>query len=160
MKNIVKNTSIYTLGNVLTKSINLFLLPLYSKYLSPGEYGIVGSMIAFQAIIAIFFSLSLETAITRFFWDYTSQEKRRRLIGSLTLIIISIASIIIVILFLANKYVAQIYSSIQFYPYYSYAILYTYLMVIPNIFKIYLRMSEKALNYVYFLFLRPCSFPH
>ncbi|MGA9408466.1 MAG: oligosaccharide flippase family protein [Bacteroidota bacterium] len=113
----------------------------------------VGSMIAFQAIIAIFFSLSLETAITRFFWDYTSQEKRRRLIGSLTLIIISIASIIIVILFLANKYVAQIYSSIQFYPYYSYAILYTYLMVIPNIFKIYLRMSEKALNYVVLSFL-------
>ena len=31
----------YTVGSVLTRGVAIFLLPIYTKYLSPAEYGII-----------------------------------------------------------------------------------------------------------------------
>ena len=50
---LIKNTIVYTIGNSLPMAVTFFLLPLYTKYLSPHEYGIVGSMEA----VKIFFTI-------------------------------------------------------------------------------------------------------
>lgn len=40
LRNTVKHTAIYSLGNLSTKIIGLILLPLYTSYLTTAEYGI------------------------------------------------------------------------------------------------------------------------
>ena len=44
MSSIIKNTTIYTIGNILPQAAGFFLLPIYTKYLTPADYGIVSSM--------------------------------------------------------------------------------------------------------------------
>ena len=39
IKSFLKEATIYSLSNFLNKAITIFLLPLYTHYLTPGEFG-------------------------------------------------------------------------------------------------------------------------
>ena len=38
---LVSHTSIYMLGDVLRYSVSLVMLPIYTRYLTPADYGVV-----------------------------------------------------------------------------------------------------------------------
>ena len=39
MPGLVKNISTYSLGSILNKSIQFLLLPVYTRWLAPADYG-------------------------------------------------------------------------------------------------------------------------
>jgi O-antigen/teichoic acid export membrane protein len=55
IKQFFKNSTIYIIGNILVKGISLFLVPIYTRYLSPGEYGIIDLF----SVIGSFISLTI-----------------------------------------------------------------------------------------------------
>lgn len=145
MPNFAKNTFIYTLGNIIPQVANFILLPLYSKYLSPDQYGIVTSMQVVSAILAIFFTLSIERSIFRMYFDYKTKEEKKYFIGSISLFfyLVSLLNLIIMLVFL-KKYISMIFTSIDFYPYYLFAILISYFTLFSNIPKIIFQVQQKA----------------
>src|SRR5690554_7067562 len=42
VKKVLKGASMYSLGDVLVKASGFFLIPLYTRVLTPADYGIVG----------------------------------------------------------------------------------------------------------------------
>jgi O-antigen/teichoic acid export membrane protein len=58
--NLAKNTILYTIGNFLPQAAGFILLPIYSKYLLPEDYGIVSSMQVISSIFIIFFTLAID----------------------------------------------------------------------------------------------------
>ena len=40
-KYLAKNTAIFALGNIGTKAISFFMVPLYTQWLVPSDYGVV-----------------------------------------------------------------------------------------------------------------------
>lgn len=77
LKSTVKNSIIYSLGNITTKIIGLVLLPIYTKHLTVSDYGILGIVeITSQLIIAVF-GLSLYQAFNRWYWDKEFQNKQK-----------------------------------------------------------------------------------
>ena len=44
---LIKNISIYTLGNILNRALGFILIPIYSVYLSTEDYGIISAMTVF-----------------------------------------------------------------------------------------------------------------
>ena len=42
---LVSHTSIYMLGDVLRYSVSLVMLPIYTRYLTPADYGVVELLI-------------------------------------------------------------------------------------------------------------------
>jgi O-antigen/teichoic acid export membrane protein len=76
IKIATKDTFIYSLGNITTKIIGLVLLPLYTEKLSVSEYGVLGVVeISIQLLIAAF-SLSLQQALSRWYWDEKYRDKQ------------------------------------------------------------------------------------
>ena len=65
-KNLVKNTSIYTLGRLIPQLAGFFLLPIYTKYLTPSDYGIISAMQILSSVLVILFSLSIEGKLKSF----------------------------------------------------------------------------------------------
>jgi O-antigen/teichoic acid export membrane protein len=158
LSKLVKNTAYYATGNFTSKAVNFLLLPLYTAYLTPDEYGIVASMQVFSGALLIFLTLGLERAIYRLFFDYDDETGQRNFLGTLA-ISISITSVIVCgILFLFKNPISSIYQSIKFYPYFSYTILTAFFMTYELIPKITLQVKEKAQNYLFLslviLFLR------
>ncbi len=53
-KKHISNSLIYTLSTILVKAIPFILLPIFTKYLSKEDYGILGSIASIAAIIGIY----------------------------------------------------------------------------------------------------------
>ncbi len=77
LKRLVKHSLVYGLGYSLTRFIGFLLLPLYTNYFLPREYGIAALIFTFLAIANVIFTLGLNTAFLRFFvLADTSEEKK------------------------------------------------------------------------------------
>lgn len=148
MSKVFKNTSIYTIGNILPQAANFLFLPIYTRYLTPSDYGIVASMNVLQAILAVFFSLCMERSVFRLYYDYDSKEDRTKFLGTISISIFIISTICLLLIVSLRSIVQKIFVSIDFYPFYLYAILTCYTLVFSYVPKIYLMLKEKATIYV------------
>lgn len=148
MHRLFKNTSLYTLGNVLPQAANFLLLPVYTKYLSPDEYGIVNSMQVLQSVLVILFTLSLERSIYRLYWDYNSEEEKKNFLGTITISIICISVFSLILVFIFRNQIEHIYKNISFYPFYLYIILTTFFTVFSLVPMIYLMVKQQANKYI------------
>ncbi|GAB4284877.1 MAG: hypothetical protein Kow0068_10060 [Marinilabiliales bacterium] len=77
MIKFLKNTSLYTIGNIIPQIANFFLLPLYTNYLSPADYGIVQSMQVLSAILIVFFTLAIDRAVYRLYFDFKTENEKK-----------------------------------------------------------------------------------
>ena len=75
-RNLLKNSGIYSIVQILQKAIGLFLLPVYTNLLSPNDKGITDVVQPLVAFLSIFYTLSLNSAIVRFYVDYKENDKK------------------------------------------------------------------------------------
>ena len=148
MHKLFKNTSLYTLGNILPQAVNFFLLPVYTKYLSPDQYGIVNSMQVLQSVLIILFSLSLERSIYRLYWDFNTEEEKKNFLGTITISVICISVFSLILVFIFRNQIEHIYKNISFYPFYLYIILTTFFTVFSLVPMISLMVKQQANTYI------------
>ena len=66
LTSLVKETAIYGVSSILGRMLNWLLVPLYTQYLLPAEYGIVTELYAYAAFLLIIYTYGMETAFFRF----------------------------------------------------------------------------------------------
>ncbi|MDR1581778.1 MAG: oligosaccharide flippase family protein [Prevotellaceae bacterium] len=65
-KRLAKDTGIYGISSILARTLNFFLLPIYTRLLSEGSYGIYTEIFAYIALIQIVLIFGMETGFFRF----------------------------------------------------------------------------------------------
>lgn len=140
---MLKNTSIYAIGNIFPRIISFFLLPIFTRYLSPEEYGILNSMNLLGVVLSIFFTMAIERSVFRLYFDYKNEE-RKDFLGTIFISLVVIGtSITILCLLVFNNLLVIIFESISFYPYYVYLIINTYLTIFSYLPLAYFIIEEK-----------------
>ena len=61
--NIIKAASWYTIGNILIKGINFFMLPIFTRLMSTHEYGVYSIYIAYLTIFETIILLGLSSTV-------------------------------------------------------------------------------------------------
>ncbi|MGB3776646.1 MAG: oligosaccharide flippase family protein, partial [Leeuwenhoekiella sp.] len=153
MAKLLKNTLYYSIGNFVTKALSFLLLPLYLKYLTPDDYGIVNSMQVFSGIILIFLTFGLERSIYRLFFDYKTTGEKKDFLGTVALSILGIALLVCTVLFLLYRPLGSIYKSIPFSPYYTYAIITAFFATFELVPLISFQVKQQANKYLLFSLL-------
>ncbi|MBQ8003704.1 MAG: oligosaccharide flippase family protein [Oscillospiraceae bacterium] len=74
----------YTLGNILIKGINFLTLPIFSRLLSPEEFGVYNVFASYDAILFVLVGLALHTSIQSANLEFRGQINRYT--SSITLI--------------------------------------------------------------------------
>ena len=74
---ILRHGSWYFVASLLTKLAGLVLVPVYTRYLPPAEYGILGSLDAVSRLLPLFISLYLDASFIRFYYDDRRVSKGR-----------------------------------------------------------------------------------
>jgi len=92
---LLKNTAIIAVGNIFTKCISFFMLPLYTSLLSTTEYGMVDLITTIVSLGTCLLSLQLEQGIFRHLIDVRDDEKRQKIYISSGLKLVSIVNLII-----------------------------------------------------------------
>lgn len=82
VKSLAGKSIIYGVGGILLKALSFFLLPLYTRHLTPSDYGIIGVTTAISTVLGILFPSSLHGALLRFYFITTYAHERRRNAGT------------------------------------------------------------------------------
>jgi len=77
LKRLGKHSVIYGLGGLVSRILAVLLLPLYTRYLSPSDYGKVETLIALSTVIGIVLRMGIHSAFFRFYFDSAEPEHRR-----------------------------------------------------------------------------------
>ncbi len=77
LKRLGKHSVIYGLGGLVSRILAVLLLPLYTRFLSPSDYGKVETLIALTTVAGIVLRMGITSAFFRFYFDSPEPERRR-----------------------------------------------------------------------------------
>ena len=77
LKRLGKHSAIYGLGGLVSRILAVFLLPLYTKYLSTSDYGQIETLIALVTVLTILLQFGISSAFFRFYFDAEGDDGRR-----------------------------------------------------------------------------------
>ena len=66
LKRLAGESAIYGLSTIIARIVNFFFVPLYTRMLSPADYGMATMFLAYIAILQVALTLGLETGCFRF----------------------------------------------------------------------------------------------
>ena len=75
---IGKQSAIYGAGSIAATLLGIVLLPLYTRELTPAQFGDAELALRIVLLVAIVARLGLVNSFFRFFFDYEDPERRRR----------------------------------------------------------------------------------
>lgn len=79
LKEVTKHTTIYGMGGVATKLVGFVLLPLYTHYLTPADYGVLGLLYITMRILDIVVIQGMTTAVFRAYtFDFRGDPAQQR----------------------------------------------------------------------------------
>jgi O-antigen/teichoic acid export membrane protein len=76
LKELLRHSAIYGLGSIVARILGVLLLPLYTRYLSPGDYGLIETLVALSAVLAALVAQGMKSAFFRFYFDSAEEERR------------------------------------------------------------------------------------
>ncbi len=107
---LLKNTAIIGFGSLFAKGISFVLLPFYTIYLSPSQYGTLDLITSYIAYIAPIFTLQLEWALFRFLIDARGDSGRiKAIISNVLYVVVPILTVVSLAAILLNLYVDSSY---------------------------------------------------
>ena len=103
LKKLASQTAIYGLSSVVGRLLNYLLVPIYTRYFLPAEYGVVTELYAYVAFLVVMLTYGMETAFFRF-----SKKEETTNVYSTTLISLLISSVIFIgLIFLNSSEISQ-----------------------------------------------------
>lgn len=146
---LLKSSGIYSLVQILQKCIGLFLIPVYTSLLSPDEKGITDVITPIVAFLSIFYSLSLNSAVIRFYVDYKDDEKKLKDFWGTCISFVIINSLVLTTIIIVFKkiLIMPLVGEIKFYPYVFLGIISITFNPIYTIFQSTLQAKEESRKY-------------
>lgn len=96
-KRLLKDTSLYSVGPFLARGFSLITLPIYTRILSPSDYGALDILSYTAVLIGLVVGAALDQAVARFYLDAADDAERTR-IASTVLIYYVLAFALLVLL--------------------------------------------------------------
>jgi O-antigen/teichoic acid export membrane protein len=76
LKELLRHSAIYGLGSIVARVLGVLLLPLYTRYLSPSDYGLIETLVALSAVLTALVAQAMKSAFFRFYFDSAEPERR------------------------------------------------------------------------------------
>jgi O-antigen/teichoic acid export membrane protein len=76
LRELFRHSAIYGLGSIVARILAVLLLPLYTRYLSPTDYGLIETLIALSAVLTALVAQAMKSAFFRFYFDSAEPDSR------------------------------------------------------------------------------------
>jgi len=110
-----KHSLIYGLGVAASQVVGFFLLPLYTRYLTPTDYGVLEIFRVSQGILAIIFVMGLGSALFMSYFSYDDEQNRKTVVST-TLIFLTAISLCftLILMTVASNFSSLFFDSAQY----------------------------------------------
>lgn len=99
---IFSHSLIYAAGNVMRQLVGFIMLPIYTNYLSPADYGVIGLLIFALSLIDLVFGARLLQSVPKFYYEKESKEERNATVSSALILTTCISTLTMLIVMLLN----------------------------------------------------------
>jgi len=82
LKVVSKHSTVYGIANLLNRAISFLLLPLYTRYLTPADYGTLDLLYFTTAFIGMIVDMGIGAAMSRYYFDSEDQKERNLAVSS------------------------------------------------------------------------------
>lgn len=79
-KQAAKNISIYAVGTIVRQLAAFIMLPIYTSYLTPADYGIVALLVLMLSLFELVLGARFIQAIPKFYYEKELEKERREVI--------------------------------------------------------------------------------
>lgn len=109
-KKIISHGGIYLLGTILQRCVSLVMLPIYTRCLTPADYGIIELLSMILDFVGIILGLRIGQAIFRFYHEYRDQKDKNEIISTSLYLVAGLNAVGVLFIFaLANPLSATIF---------------------------------------------------
>lgn len=148
---LLKDSAIYFSLSLGQKGVGFLLLPVYTKYLSPADYGIVGAVGAVVGLLQLLYPLGGDSALARSFFpgDRSSGSDYRRVWGTLLVFVILVGGVCTVLLSLGSRWVLEpVMGGIAFWPFVFLGLIAALAGPVRTLYSTSLQIRERAAEYL------------
>lgn len=147
-KQLLSSSVVYGSGNIVVRAIGFFLLPVYTRYLTTADYGVLAVTDTITAILRILFPLSLHGAAMRLYFSADNEGERRQIMGAIWLAMLLVALSLTIGLDRFGSYLfAWLFQDVPFNPYIRMAVWIAFLSVFGLIPLVLFRAEERPWLY-------------
>jgi O-antigen/teichoic acid export membrane protein len=142
-------------GSIASRMVGFLMIPVYTRYLTPTDYGVLELVSLTIDIIGMFAALGVNSAVTRFYYEYKEQSEKDEVITTALLSTLALASLPTIALILGAKWLSSIvFNDPQYSFYFQLLLASNFLDLIVMIPMTVLTIREKSRIYVMFSMLR------
>lgn len=155
MNQAINQTSYYIIANIIRQMTALVMLPIYTRYLTPGDYGIYELMTIALDLVGILVCNRIGEAIFRYYTMAKSSSEKTRTISTAFFLAILINTLGFMLIMLASKSISDfINPEPDFHRLFILFAVTLILEAVTSIPIIYLRMQNLAKYYLFVSVIR------
>jgi len=88
-----KQTLIYGIGLIINKLVSFIMLPVYTRFLSPADYGTLELLEMTIDVISMIAGLGLAGTVFKFYHEYENQKEKNEIISTVAISLIALSLI-------------------------------------------------------------------
>ena len=108
LKDLSNHSFFYSLVWVTGSAASILLLPIYTRYLSRSDYGMLELLDYTNTILTIIIGAGLSAAIPKFFNDAASIEEKKKILSTSTIFILAAGAAIGALAMLESERIAEV----------------------------------------------------
>lgn len=146
---LAKHSVIYGIGNMLSRIVAFVMLPIYTRYLTPFDYGVLEIIDTTTTMIGLVAGLGAASALTRFYSDYESPRDRSTVVSTTYWLATVALAISVGLLLPASGWFGEVlFGSRKYASYFLIAFLTLAIGFIIDVGQTYLRIRERSIIFV------------
>jgi O-antigen/teichoic acid export membrane protein len=104
---LARHSAVYGVGGLVSRILAVLFLPLYTRYLTPRDYGEIETLVALSAVLVTVLRMGIPSAFFRFYFDLADGRDRLRLIRTSFWFTMGVATAALVAGLLASDAIAH-----------------------------------------------------
>ncbi|HEY4340975.1 MAG TPA: oligosaccharide flippase family protein, partial [Steroidobacteraceae bacterium] len=154
-RQIVQKSSVYAAGNILRGLASFIMLPVYTKYLAPADYGIIELISVALDLTLLLLGARVAVGIFKFYSDAESPREKNQVIATALALMLGVHLLAVIVIAAFNKPISVMLDAA---PDFGIALVVYSLSAVfgaaNEVFFSYLKILDRAVTYVAINFLK------
>jgi len=154
-KKLLNSVLVYGIGAGLSKSILIFLVPVYTDYFTKDQYGVLELLLSGFVLMCIFGLIQMESALARYYFELHTPEKKTKYISTAFWSVLKYSLTVALFVSLFSGFISKLlFGSGDYYLHLILLAISVPLANLHNFFAVLIRFEKKPIIYSIITFVQ------
>jgi len=146
---ISKHSAVYSLGSIAEKGLAFLLIPIYTRYLTTEDYGVLGILLTSMAVLMMFSSMGVLGGLAMSYNQKQDDSERRKAVGTALLTtVIGVSILLVMIMVFAGQLSNLFFSTDAYTTHFRLMGLMLFFDALLLVVFVTMRVQERSTRYV------------